>query len=75
MIPIKEFINKIKWDKSLDKDEYLLHYIDRITNSIKEIKFDEILSLDGDFLVLEDKDIPLHRIRKVTRFGKIVWER
>ncbi len=75
MIPIKEFINKIRWDENLDKDEYLLHYVDRITNSLKTIKFDEILSIEGDFLVLEDKEIPLHRIRKVTRFNKVVWER
>mgnify|MGYP001576967296 FL=1 len=75
MIPIKDFINKIRWDKNLDKDKYTLHYVDRITNNIKTIKFNEILAIEGDFLVLEDKEIPLHRIRKVTMFNKVVWER
>ena len=75
MIPIKDFINKIRWDKNLDKDSYTLHYIDRITNSIKTIKFNEIIAIEGDFLVLEDREIPLHRIRKITMFEKVVWER
>jgi len=75
MISIKDFLNKIRWDKNLDKDRYTLHYVDRITNSIKTIKFDDINSIEGDFLVLDDREIPLHRIRKVTMFNKVVWER
>jgi|TARA_Y100000310_G_scaffold302635_1_gene340206 uncharacterized protein (UPF0248 family) len=75
MITIKEFINKIRWDKNLDKDDYLLHYLDRIIKSEKTIKFEDIESLEGDFLMFDNKELPLHRIRKVTRFGKVVWER
>ncbi|MDP6642350.1 MAG: DUF504 domain-containing protein [Candidatus Nanoarchaeia archaeon] len=75
MIPIKDLINKIRWDKDLDRDGYLLHYVDRIVNSIKEIKFNEIQSIEGDFIVLYNKEVPLHRVRKVTKFGKVLWER
>ncbi|MEW5896411.1 MAG: DUF504 domain-containing protein [Nanoarchaeota archaeon] len=79
MIYIKELLNKIKWDKKEHPQEYSLFYYDRIENKLKEIKFAEIKEISKNFLLVEingkETDIPLHRIRKVEKKGKVVWER
>lgn len=77
MISIKDFLDKIKWDKRLKKEEYSIFYKDLKEN--KEIKFNEIKRIDGSFFVLEKEGeevfIPLHRIKEVRRNGNLVWER
>lgn len=78
MKPIKDLINKILWDEKENPEDYSLYYIDRIANEYKEIKFNEVKKLEGDFLVLEreeETEIPLHRIKFVKKKGVIVWER
>ena len=37
MIPILNLLNKIKWDKNLNPEEYSIFYLDRITKSLIEI--------------------------------------
>ena len=79
MISIHELLNKIKWDKNLNPEEYKLYYLDRITNSLKEIKFIQIKEFSVFSLIVEknsnDIDIPLHRIKEVRKTGKIIWKR
>ena len=79
METIKDLINKIKWDKSLKPEEYTLEILDRLTNELKEIKYSDIIKLEGDFMIIkgdeEEVEIPLHRVRKVRRNKKLVWER
>ena len=77
MIPIKDLINKIQWDEREDIRDYTLTYID--LNREKEIHYTEIKRLEGNFMVLErnnqEVEIPLHRVRKVKKQGKIIWQR
>lgn len=79
MISIHELLNRIRWDKSLNSEEYNIFYFDRITKSLKEIKFTQIKEFSVFSLIVEknnkDVDIPLHRIREVRRQGKIIWKR
>lgn len=79
MQSIKDLLNKIKWDKNLNPEEYSIFYIDRITKGLIEIRYNDIKEIGKNFIVLErhneEVDIPLHRIRKVERKGKLVWER
>jgi len=76
MIYIKDLLNKIKWDKRENPDDYKIYYLDRVEKKLIPIKFDEILEIEGSFLKLEeDKFIPLHRIKKVTKKDKVVWKR
>lgn len=79
MIPIKQLLNKIKWDKKESPEDYLLYYYDRLENQLKELKYLEIKRIDDNFLILEQEgreiSIPLHRIRKVKKRGVFVWER
>ena len=40
--------------------------------------FDEIKKIEGNFLLLDREEetyIPVHRIRKVKKKGKVVWKR
>ena len=79
MITIEQFINKIKWDKRENPNEYSLFYLDRVSKKLVEIKYNDIERLDDGFVIImmgaEEINIPLHRIRKVKKNGKTVWER
>jgi len=75
---IGDLLNKIRWDKNLKSEEYIIVYFDRIAEKTFEIPFNSI-SRKGNFIVInrfgQEIHIPLHRIRQVKRNGKIVWER
>ncbi len=75
MITIKELLNKIYWDKNLNKEDYEIYYLDRLKKKLIEIKIKDIVKVEDNTLVLENKTIPLHRIKKVTEKGKIIWQR
>jgi len=79
MISIIELLNKIKWDKNLNPDEYSLFYLDRVSNKLIKIEYNSIKKIEGSFIFLEkngeEVNIPLHRIKRVERKGKLVWER
>jgi len=78
MIYIKDLLNKIKWDKRENPEDYRIYYFDRIEKKLIPIKFDEILKMESGFLELrreEETFIPLHRIKKVTKKDKVIWER
>lgn len=77
MITIKNLINKIRYDKR-EKGDYSLFYIDRIENNYKEIKFNDIKRIEGNFLVInkdKETEIPMHRIKIVKKNGLIIWRR
>ena len=78
MIPIRELINKIKWDNKEKEDAYSIGYFDRLKKKILFIRFNEIKNIDGGFMVLnreKETYIPLHRIRVVRKNGRVVWRR
>ncbi len=77
MIPIKDLINKIKWDKRENPKDYSLIYID--LGKKKKLAYTDIKRLEGNFMIIErnreETEIPLHRIREVKKKGKSVWKR
>jgi len=75
MISCFEILNKIKWDKNLNKEEYFIYYLDNINKKLIEIKFNEIKEITRNFITLEDKEIPLHRIREIIKKEKLIWKR
>ena len=78
MLPIQQLLNKIKWDKRENPSDYTLFYFDRILNKLVSIPYNKIKRLEGSFMILdneEETNIPLHRIRKVTKNHAVVWER
>ncbi len=70
----RDALYRIKWDYGIAEREYVVHYIDRGSDELGEISFGEI-ELAGDFFAFGDSLIPMHRIRKITCKGKIVWNR
>ena len=77
MQTILEFLNKIRWDKRENPEDYVLVYVD--LRKEKEISYSQIKRLEGNFMVLdrenEEVEIPIHRIREVRKKGKTVWKR
>ena len=71
MIPIHELINKIRWDPNENPDDYVLVYDD---DGEKEIKYAD-MQPEGRFIKIENKEIPMHKIRRVRKKGEIVWQR
>jgi len=78
MQPIQNLLNKIKWDKRENPEEYSIFYYDRILKDLIEIPYEEIKRVEGTFMVLDNEDesnVPLQRVKKVTRDGYVVWQR
>ncbi|MBI5065018.1 DUF504 domain-containing protein [Candidatus Woesearchaeota archaeon] len=77
MKPIQAFLNKIKWDKKENPEDYKIYYLD--FKKLTELNYTKIKRLDEGFFVIErngqETFIPLHRIKKVTRKGEVVWQR
>jgi len=78
MQPIHELLNKIKWDKRENPEQYSIFYFDRILKKLIKIPYNKIKMIEGSFMILdneEESNIPLHRIKKVTKDDIVVWER
>ena len=78
MQPIQNLLNKIKWDKRENPEEYSIFYYDRILKDLIEIPYEEIKRVEGTFMVLDNEDesnVPLQRVKKVPRDGYVVWQR
>jgi uncharacterized protein (UPF0248 family) len=83
MLYIKDFLDKIKWDKRMNPDEYTLVYIDRFTGKEVEFEYSDIIGVAGTFLQVKTivnqrekiVDIPMHRIVKIKKSGFVVWDR
>ena len=74
MIPIDDLINKIKWDEREDPEEYVIVYQD--LHEEKEMPYTDIDHLEGNTMVLKTgTEIPLHRIKKVIKQEKVIWQR
>jgi uncharacterized protein (UPF0248 family) len=79
MITIRDLLNKIKWDQNLKPEDYTLYYLDRISKTLKKLKYSDIIRTEGTFIIIsiegEETSIPMHRIRRVKEKNKVVWER
>jgi uncharacterized protein (UPF0248 family) len=76
---IIDLLNKIKWDKNLNKDCFSIIYFDRVNNNEIEINYNKIKKIEGNFMViekdLEESNIPLHRIKKIMKDKEVIWQR
>ncbi len=78
MQPIKDLLNKIKWDKRENPNQYAIFYFDRVLKKLIKIPYIKIKRLEGSFMILnndEESNLPLHRIKKVMKNNIVVWER
>jgi uncharacterized protein (UPF0248 family) len=82
MQPLQDLLHRIRWDPVFGRDDFTLAYYDRVakaeqTVTLADISFDperpRTFSLRGtDGLV---HNIPLHRVRSVSRDGRVIWQR
>ena len=76
---IKDLLNKIKWSKQEQPEDFEIGYLDRIKNKIMFINFNEIIKLEDNFIEIQNNGktshIPIHRIKKVKKKNKIIWKR
>ncbi len=74
MIPIDQFLNKIKFSGKFDSENIAIYYLDRIQNKLLSVKYKDI-KIEDKFLITENKSIPLHRIKEIRDKNIIVWQR
>ena len=76
---IINILNKIKWDKRENPDDYTIFYLDRISNQLKPLKYTDIIRVEDSFMIVikenEETHIPLHRIKRIRKKDKIILER
>ena len=75
MISCFNILNKIKWDKNLNKQDYSLFYLDNINKTLIKINFKDIIEISKSFITLKDREIPLHRIKEIRKKEKLIWKR
>ena len=79
MLPINEFLNSIKRDKSENKDEYELYYHGRLLNGNLSLKFRDIRQIDTYSIIIlknnREISLPLQRVMEVRKKNVIVWKR
>ncbi|RLI91913.1 MAG: hypothetical protein DRO94_03035 [Candidatus Altiarchaeales archaeon] len=68
----RDALNRIKWDPNLNPEEFYICYRDG--DEIKEVNFSEI-GIEGDFIRIGSKQIPMHRIRLIKWKNEVVWNR
>ncbi len=62
---ILDLLNKIKWDKKENLNDYSVAYFGRVLSKNRGIRINDIKSIEGNFMTVgeEESHIPLHRIR------------
>ena len=81
MQPIRQLLNRIRWDQEFGRGTFELGYYDRVEQRIIRVPF-ERLSFEPaqDLFRVTDLEgvthtIPYHRIREVHRNGALIWQR
>jgi len=80
MIPVRELLSRIRWDKEFGQGEFIIGYYDRVGDAIIRLPLREILVRPDDHFAFDIIDqegvvqsIPLHRIREVYKDGELIW--
>jgi len=80
--PLKNILNKLRWDRNEDAEKYLITYRHRgAPDDKKRVRASEISNLGKSYFTLpsesgEEVTIPFHRILEVrnTRTGAAIWK-
>jgi len=82
MLPIQKLLSRIRWDPRFRRGRFALGYFDRVTRGIVVVPFDTIrfpAEAPGTFEIWDEEGvlhrIPFHRVRRVYRNGRLIWER
>ena len=82
MIPIRELLNRIRWDPEYGQGEFAIGYYDRLEERIIVVSFGEVYFDPDDHFAIQVSDalgqthtVPLHRVCEVYRNGERIWQR
>lgn len=82
MLPIQKLLSRLRWDPRFRRGRFELGYFDRVKHGIVIVPFDIIYfpaGAPGTFEIQDEEAvvhrIPFHRVRRVYRDGRCIWER
>lgn len=82
MMPLRELLNRIRWDRGFARGRIELGYFDRVAGGIIRVPFRQVRFPPDRREVFELVDaggvrrrIPLHRVREVRVEGNVIWRR
>ncbi len=82
MQPVHQLLSRIRWDPRFRAGQFAIGYYDRIERRVRVVPLERVAFPRGDRFVftLCDEEgalhrIPFHRVRRVYRDGRVIWER
>ncbi|MBS7651336.1 MAG: RNA repair domain-containing protein [Candidatus Bathyarchaeia archaeon] len=81
MLPLKNILTKILWDRRLNVEDYVVTFIHRgAPSDLKTIPVKNIRKIGKSWFTYEDDDgvefyIPMHRVKTVMNLktGEVLW--
>ncbi len=82
MMPIHKLLQRIRWDPRFRAGKFEIGYYDRLQRRILVVPLEAIEFPSATAMTFEFYDdegerhrVPFHRVRRVWRDGRIIWER
>jgi len=82
MIPIRELLNRIRWDTDFGHGNFELGYFDRVEERVIMVPFRDVEFLQDDPQAFKLRDaegrlhrVPFHRVREIHKDGQRIWRR
>jgi uncharacterized protein (UPF0248 family) len=82
VIPIRQLLDRIRWDPEFGRGEFTIGYYDRVEGRVAQVPLARIHLEPGNhfsFSAVEADgsvhEVPFHRVREVYRNGALIWER
>jgi uncharacterized protein (UPF0248 family) len=82
MLPIHKLLSRLRWDPRFNRGMFALGYFDRKERRIVVVPFETVRFPPGaprTFDLWDEEGIvhhvPFHRVRRVYRDGRIIWQR
>ncbi len=82
MLPIHKLLSRLRWDPRFRAGRFALGYFDRVAGRIVVVPFETIrfpADASGAFEIRDEEGnlrrIPFHRVRRVYRNGRSIWQR
>jgi uncharacterized protein (UPF0248 family) len=71
----KEILNELKWKPGCSLEDAKITYVHRgAPNDEMTIKGSDITALEHSFFVTTESKIPYHRIKRIVRLGKMLFD-
>lgn len=82
MTPVRQLLNRIRWDRQFADAAFRIGYYDRVADTIIVVPLSQVVQEPGDHFAIRVLDhagvshlVPYHRIREVYRNGELIWQR